>query len=77
MKNLSVSLLGLTILPIDSHQKYHADLAIVRASEAARSQALHCQNPETYLNYQSKVLAIDVQASYWDLEPDLECLDME
>ncbi|CAI7595632.1 unnamed protein product [Penicillium viridicatum] len=48
-----------------------------RASEATRSQALDHQNPDTFLKYQSALKALDVQASFYDLEPDFECRDME
>lgn len=48
-----------------------------RASEATRSQALDHQNPDTYLKYQSALKALDVQAMFYDLEPEYECRDME
>lgn len=48
-----------------------------RASEATRGQALDHQNPDTYLKYQSSLKALDVQALFYDLEPDYECRDME
>ncbi|KAF4201971.1 hypothetical protein CNMCM8927_000885 [Aspergillus lentulus] len=47
------------------------------ASQAARSQALDHQNPDTFLKYQSKFKRVDVQASFWNLKPDYECLEME
>ncbi|KAH1736917.1 hypothetical protein KXV51_002696 [Aspergillus fumigatus] len=47
------------------------------ASRAARTQALDHQNPDTFLKYQSKFKRVDVQASFWNLKPDYECLEME
>jgi hypothetical protein len=35
------------------------------------------QNPDTYLKYQSKYKRVDIQASFWNLEPDYECLHTE
>ncbi|KAA8649640.1 uncharacterized protein ATNIH1004_002311 [Aspergillus tanneri] len=48
-----------------------------KASEATRSQALDHQNPDTYLKYQSKFKRADIQATYWNLDPDYECLEIE
>ncbi|KAH2126877.1 hypothetical protein KXV35_005576, partial [Aspergillus fumigatus] len=47
------------------------------ASQAARTQALDHQNPDTFLKYQSKFKRVDVQASFWNLKPDYECLELE
>ncbi|KMW67594.1 hypothetical protein BDDG_12205 [Blastomyces dermatitidis ATCC 18188] len=49
----------------------------VNTSEASRSQALYHEDPNTYLKYQSKVLALDIQACFWGLTPDHEVLEME
>ncbi|KAM0107297.1 hypothetical protein ACP6JB_007115 [Aspergillus fumigatus] len=48
-----------------------------KASQAIRSQALDHANPDTYLKYQSKFKRTDIQAHFWNLEPDYECLDIE
>ncbi|BCS28042.1 uncharacterized protein APUU_61090S [Aspergillus puulaauensis] len=48
-----------------------------KASEAIRSQALDHQNPNTYMKYQSKFKRANIQACYWNLEPDYECLEIE
>lgn len=55
----------------------HTNRLIANASQAARSQALDHQNPDTFLKYQSKIKRVDVQASFWNLKPDYECLEME
>ncbi|KAG2026235.1 hypothetical protein GB937_001743 [Aspergillus fischeri] len=34
-------------------------------------------NPNTFLKYQSKFKRVNVQASFWNLKPDYECLEME
>ncbi|OJD27436.1 hypothetical protein ACJ73_01164 [Blastomyces percursus] len=47
------------------------------ASRETRGQALDHTNPETFLKYQSKIKAVDIQPSLWGLEPNLECLEME
>ncbi|OJD24335.1 hypothetical protein ACJ73_04303 [Blastomyces percursus] len=46
-------------------------------SRETRGQALDHQDPETFLQYQSRVKAVDIQAAFWDLEPNLGCLEME
>ncbi|OJD26824.1 hypothetical protein ACJ73_01791 [Blastomyces percursus] len=51
--------------------------AIARESRETRGQALDHQDPETFLQYQSRVKAVDIQAAFWDLEPNLGCLEME
>ncbi|KAG0153469.1 hypothetical protein PDIDSM_2121 [Penicillium digitatum] len=48
-----------------------------KASQATRGQALDHQNHDTYLKYQSSLKALDIQALFYDLEPDYECRDME
>ncbi|KAJ5660882.1 uncharacterized protein N7484_000254 [Penicillium longicatenatum] len=48
-----------------------------KASEATRGQALDHQNHNTYLKYQSSLKALDIQAIFYDLEPDYECRSME
>ncbi|KAA8644962.1 uncharacterized protein ATNIH1004_009173 [Aspergillus tanneri] len=48
-----------------------------KASEATRGQALDHQNHDTYLKYQSALKSLDVQALFYDLDPDYECRDME
>ncbi|CAG8151922.1 unnamed protein product [Penicillium nalgiovense] len=48
-----------------------------KASQATRSQALDHQNHNTYLKYQSSLKALDIQALFYDLDPDYECRDME
>ncbi|KAJ5302313.1 hypothetical protein N7508_007176 [Penicillium antarcticum] len=48
-----------------------------KASEATRGQALDHQNHDTYIKYQSSVKSLDIQALFYDLEPDYECRDME
>lgn len=55
----------------------HTNRLIANASRAARTQALDHQNPDTFLKYQSKFKRVDVQASFWNLKPDYECLEME
>jgi hypothetical protein len=41
-----------------------------KASEAARTQAMDHQNPDTFKKYQSKVKQIDLGACFWNEEPD-------
>lgn len=53
------------------------NLISAKASEATRRQALDHQNHDTYLKYQSSLKALDIQATYYDLEPDYECRNME
>ncbi|KAJ6127623.1 hypothetical protein N7523_003235 [Penicillium sp. IBT 18751x] len=48
-----------------------------KASEATRGQALDHQNHDTYIKYQSSIKSLDIQALFYDLEPDYECRDME
>ncbi|KAJ5389764.1 uncharacterized protein N7496_000832 [Penicillium cataractarum] len=48
-----------------------------KASEATRSQALDHQSHSTYIKYQSVLKSLDVQAIFFDLQPDYECRDME
>ncbi|KAJ9483843.1 hypothetical protein VN97_g9548 [Penicillium thymicola] len=48
-----------------------------KASQATRGQALDHQNHDTYIKYQSSLKALDIQALFYDLEPDYECRDME
>ncbi|KAI9040418.1 uncharacterized protein KD926_008241 [Aspergillus affinis] len=48
-----------------------------KASEATRGQALDHQNHDTYLKYQAQLKSLDVQAMFYNMEPDYECRDME
>ncbi|KAJ5932825.1 hypothetical protein N7516_007314, partial [Penicillium verrucosum] len=48
-----------------------------KASQATRGQALDHQNHDTFIKYQSSLKALDIQALFYDLEPDYECRDME
>lgn len=52
-------------------------LRLAKVSEATRGQTLDHQNHDTYLKYQSTLKSLDVQALFYDLEPDYECRDME
>ena len=48
-----------------------------KASEATCGQALDHANPDTYLKYQAELKSVDVQATYYNMEPDYKCCDME
>ncbi|OKP07148.1 hypothetical protein PENSUB_6108 [Penicillium subrubescens] len=48
-----------------------------KASEATRGQALDHQNHDTHIKYQSVLKSLDIQALFYDLEPDYECRNME
>lgn len=50
---------------------------LAKASEATRSQALDHQSHNTYIKYQSVLKSLDIQALFFDLQPDYECRDME
>ncbi|KAF4171743.1 hypothetical protein CNMCM8694_002087 [Aspergillus lentulus] len=43
-----------------------------KASEATRGQTLNHQNHDIYLKYQSALKPLDVQALFYDLEPDYD-----
>ncbi|KAJ5641215.1 hypothetical protein N7490_005215 [Penicillium lividum] len=54
-----------------------ANMIDPKASEATRGQALDHQNHNTFLKYQSPLKALDIQAVFYDLEPNYECRSME
>jgi hypothetical protein len=43
-----------------------------KASEAARTQALDHQNPNTFFKYQSTLKQLDIGACFWNEEADYE-----
>ncbi|KAL2372275.1 hypothetical protein RJZ57_003270 [Blastomyces gilchristii] len=73
MKNVPV----LCMVTAAGPNSYRGMTFSFNTSEASRSQALYHEDPNTYLKYQSKVLALDIQACFWGLAPDHEVLEME
>ncbi|EDN08146.1 conserved hypothetical protein [Histoplasma mississippiense (nom. inval.)] len=48
-----------------------------KASEATHSQAFDHQSHDTYIKNQSVLKSLDIQALFYDLEPDYDCRNME
>lgn len=68
---------ALIVSNFDSPYIFCANFHLAKASEATRSQALDHQSHDTYIKYQSVLKSLDIQALFYDLEPDYDCRNME
>lgn len=61
----------------DSPYSFCANFHLAKASEATHSQAFDHQSHDTYIKNQSVLKSLDIQALFYDLEPDYDCRNME